>query len=240
MTPLLQIRGLSKSLNGRPILRDIDLELDRGRTLALAGRSGAGKTTLARLIAGFETPDSGEILLDGRAQLIFQQPAASLNPRFTAQEAIAEPLLIEGIGTNETRRAKALELMETVGLRAADGGKRARDFSGGECQRIAIARALAFDAALWIFDESFTGLDLALQGQIAFLLGDLRRKRNLAFILITHHWALIERMADDLAVMDGGAIVESGPAKATLAHPQHAATRELAEAHRVLTCRPAL
>jgi len=253
-TPFLRIGNLSKSFRTRPwwggqgapmpVLRDISLDLECGRTLALVGPSGSGKTTLARCLARFETPDSGEIELDGRplaatprgrVQLIFQQPAASLSPRFTAAEIVCEPLLIHRWGTKLTRRNKAIELMETVGLSPADAVKPCTRFSGGERQRLAIARALALEPALLILDESFSGLDLSLQAQIANLLLELQSLRNLTYIFISHDLSLAGRLAEEIAVMDHGTLVERGPAAEVLANPRHAVTRELAEATRLLS-----
>jgi len=252
--PFLRIRGLSKSFRARrwrggegaprAVLRDISIDLDRGRTLALVGPSGSGKTTLARCLARFETPDSGEVLLDGcplatfprgRVQLIFQQPAASLSPRLTAAEIVSEPLLIRKWGTKLSRRAEAHRLMETVGLSPADAAKPSTQFSGGERQRLAIARALALEPALLILDESFSGLDLSLQAQVANLLLELQAVRNLTYIFISHDLNLAARLAEDIAVMDHGTIVERGPTAEVLADPRHAVTRELAEATRLLS-----
>ena len=256
--PFLRIRGVSKSFRTRrswrnnwareapalTVLRDIDLDLERGRTLALVGPSGSGKTTLARCLAGFDTPDSGEITLGGNAlaaiprgriQLIFQQPAASLSPRFTAEETVSEPLVIRKWGTKLSRRAKALELMETVGLLPADSAKLSTEFSGGERQRLAIARALALEPALLILDESFSSLDLPLQAQIAELLFSLQAARSLTYILISHDLSLVGRLADEIAVMDHGMMIERGSAADVMADPRFPVTRRLVEANRLLS-----
>ena len=239
----LSVRGLSKSFAGRPAIQDVSFTLERGRTLGLVGPSGSGKSTLARCLAFFEAPTSGEIWLDGRnlcglnrreraatragIQLIFQEPAASLNPRFTAAQIIAEPLLIRKAGTRKTRRQRASELMETVGLPHRAVGKPALEFSGGERQRLAIARALALEPKLLILDESFSGLDLSIQAQIANLLLDLQERRRLTYILIAHDLTLVWRLADEIAVMDHGSIVEHAGVAQLLAHPQHPRTQEL-------------
>ena len=258
--PILRIRGVTKSFRARrswrngwarkapplAVLRGIDLNLERGRTLALVGPSGSGKTTLARCLARFETPDSGEIALGGsalaaiprgRIQLIFQQPAASLNPRFTAEEIVSEPLVIRKWGTKLSRRAKAIELMQTVGLLPADAVKLSNAFSGGERQRLAIARALALEPELLILDESFSSLDLSLQAQIAELLLALQAARGLSYILISHDLSLAGRLADEIAVMEHGLIVERGRAADVMAHPRDPVTRQLVEANRVLSLR---
>jgi ABC-type glutathione transport system ATPase component len=240
---LLRVRGLTKIYERRswfagkhavaPAIHDIGFDLDRGQTLAIAGPSGSGKSTLARCIAGFETPTAGEVLFDGarpQIQLIQQQPAASLNPRFTAAEIVAEPFVIAKQGSSRQRRERAAELMETVGLSPNDLHKRALEFSGGERQRLAIARALAPEPRLLILDESLTGLDWALQSQISGLLVDLQRRFEMAFILIAHDLELAGRLAGEIAVMDMGAIVERGPARRLLDAPRHPRTRELRDA----------
>jgi ABC-type dipeptide/oligopeptide/nickel transport system ATPase subunit len=234
---LLEVRGLRKSFRGAPALRGIDLELERGSALGLVGRSGSGKSTLARLIARFERPDAGEIRIGGSAsythadvQLIFQEAAASLNPRFTALEIVCEPLAIERRGSPAGRRESALRWIETVGLPRAAAGKPALAFSGGERQRLAIARALAVEPRLLILDESLSGLDVLLQAQITALLRDLRERLGLTLILVSHDLGLAGRVADRIAVMHEG----------SLAAPEHAAARELADASRWLSLGSAL
>jgi ABC-type dipeptide/oligopeptide/nickel transport system ATPase subunit len=213
--PLLRIQGVSKSYRDRAVLRDIRLDVAGGSTLGLVGPSGCGKTTLARCIARFERPDAGEILLEGRpdwprpaVQLIFQQPAASLNPRFTASEIVSEPLRIACIGDGRDRAAHARQLMATVGLDPAAATLSALEFSGGERQRLAIARALAVAPKLLILDESLASLDLSIQAQIANLLLDLQEQRGLTYILISHDRTLVQRLATEIAVMEQGRIVE--------------------------------
>jgi ABC-type dipeptide/oligopeptide/nickel transport system ATPase subunit len=247
----LSVRGLGKSFAGHAAIQDVTFSLGRGHTLGLVGPSGCGKSTLARCLALFETPTSGEIWLDGRnlcglnrgqraamradIQLIFQEPASSLNPRFTAAQIVTEPLLIRGIGTRETRRQRASELMETVGLPRQAVETPALEFSGGERQRLAIARALALEPKLLILDESFAGLDLSVQAQVASLLLDLQGRRGLTYILIAHDLALVWRLAGEIAVMDHGSIVEHAGVADLLARPQHPLTRELLDAARALS-----
>ncbi|MDE3167715.1 MAG: ATP-binding cassette domain-containing protein [Acidobacteriota bacterium] len=241
---MLAVRGLCKAFRvhrgSRIVLRDVSFTLARSETLAIVGRSGAGKTTLARCVAGFETPDAGEILLNGRpigraerprVQLIFQQPAASLNPRFTAQQILEEPLVIQ----RRDRRGAAARAMELVGLPPGALGRRAHQFSGGERQRLAIARALVLDPAVLILDESFAGLDWRLRDQAAALLGELRERLGIACLLIAHDFELAARMAQSLAVMEEGAIVEQGPTAEIMAAPRHPLTRELIAAARALS-----
>jgi ABC-type glutathione transport system ATPase component len=232
-------------------VRDVSFDLEKGRTLGIAGLSGSGKSTLARCLALFETPDSGEIRLAGsslwpcprreraalrtRVQLIFQQPAATLNPRFTAEEIVAEPLVIQNRGTRAARGKRAAELMELAGLPAGSARKRALEFSGGERQRLAIARALALEPEVLILDESLSGLDLSVQAQIAALLHDLQQRLSLTYILISHDLELVSQMAGEVAIMDAGTVVEQGPAVAVCARPQHPRTRELLAAQWALT-----
>jgi peptide/nickel transport system ATP-binding protein len=241
--PFLSVRGLSKSFAGRPAIQNVTFSLERGHTLGLVGPSGAGKSTLARCLAFFETPTSGEIWLDGRSavamradiQLIFQEPASSLNPRFTAAQIVTEPLLIRRIGTAKTRRLRASELMETVGLPRHALQTPALEFSGGERQRLAIARALALEPKLLILDESFAGLDLSVQAQVTSLLLDLQERRGLTYILIAHDLALVWRMAGEIAVMDQGSIVEHAAVAGLLARPQHPLTKAMLDAARALS-----
>ena len=240
----LSVRGLSKSFAGRPAIQNVTFSLERGHTLGVVGPSGAGKSTLARCLAFFETPTSGEIWLDGRSlcgpmradiQLIFQEPASSLNPRFTAAQIVTEPLLIHGIGTAKTRLLRASELMETVGLPRHALQTPALEFSGGERQRLAIARALALEPKLLILDESFSGLDLSVQAQVTSLLLDLQERRGLTYILIAHDLALVWRMAGEIAVMDQGSIVEHAAVAGLLARPQHPLTKAMLDAARALS-----
>ncbi len=259
--PLLVVRGLGKTFTQRTwwggagrrpraALGDVSFSLERGHTFGLVGPSGSGKSTLARCISLFESPTSGEILWEGRnlwgldvrerrklrpeIQIIFQEPASSLNPRFTAAEIIEEPLRIQGRGTARERDTRARELLETVGLRADAAHKHPLEFSGGERQRLAIARALALTPKLLILDESFSGLDFAVQAQLMKLLLELQNRLALSYLLISHDLSAVANLADEIAVMDGGRIVEKSSTAALLANPQHPRTQELVEADRAL------
>ena len=242
--PFLSVRGLCKSFAGRPAIQNVTFSLERGRTLGLVGPSGSGKSTLARCLSLFEVPTSGEIWLEGRKlqaamradiQLIFQEPASSLNPRFTAAQIVIEPLLIRRIGTAKTRLLLASELLETVGLPRQALPTPALEFSGGERQRLAIARALAVEPKLLILDESFAGLDLSVQAQVTRLLLDLQERRGLTYILISHDLALVWRLAGEIAVTDHGSIVEHAGRADLLARPQHPLTRALLNASLALS-----
>lgn len=230
--PLLRVERVSKRFRGALALDNVSVTLARGRALGLIGASGSGKSTLARCIAGFERPDSGGILLDGRrdyprheVQLIFQEAAASLNPRFTAGEILEEPLRIL------KRPPVAIsKWLNAVGLSPDCGGKPALAFSGGERQRLAIARALIAEPKLLILDESFSGLDLLLQAQMTALLDDLRRRMGLTCVLISHDLALASRVADEVVVMSAGTLVPFDDPRAA----------ELFDASRALSLKGAL
>jgi ABC-type dipeptide/oligopeptide/nickel transport system ATPase subunit len=214
-------------------LNQVSLTIARGETLGLVGPSGSGKSTLARCIAGFEAPTSGEVWIapGTKVQLIFQEPAASLNPRFTAAEIVEEPLVIQ----RRPRAGAAARAMKLVGLPADCLGKRAHSFSGGERQRLAIARALVTQPGLLILDESFAGLDQKLQEQIARLLRELQTRLGLTYLLIAHDLEIVAEMAHRLAVMEAGSIVEEGQAKDILTSPKHSLTQRLVEAARLLS-----
>lgn len=248
---LLEVRGLSKRFVQQRMLsrkkffvqslEGIDLELREGSTVAVLGRSGSGKSTLARCIAGFETADSGEILLEGKpevkkkggtrrpVQMIFQDAATSLNPRFTAREIVAEPLEIARWKTNIERTARALALMEEVGLDPAWALRLAGEFSGGQRQRLALARALAANPKLLIMDEALSGLDMPLQAQMVRLLMELQARHGLTYLYISHDLNFISLFAREVVVMDGGKIVER-TTPAGLARSAHPAARELVQA----------
>jgi ABC-type dipeptide/oligopeptide/nickel transport system ATPase subunit len=245
--PILRVRGLGKSYarGGAAFwaVRDVGFELARGRIFGVVGSSGSGKSTLARCLALAEPPTRGEIYLEGRRlsmgergaiQMVFQQPAATLSPRFTAEEIVSEPLLIQNRGTRSERRRMAFDLMELVGLPPGAAHRKALESSGGERQRLAIARGLALSPSLLILDESLSGLDLSIQAQILNLLVDLQERRELTCILISHDLGVVAQIADEIAVMDAGAMVEHGATAELLANPRHARTKELLEAAALL------
>jgi peptide/nickel transport system ATP-binding protein len=249
--PLLEVRGLSKKfvqqrmLSRRKFvvqsLSGIDLSLRRGSTVAMLGRSGSGKSTLARCLAGFETPDSGEVLLQGKpaqakkagvrrpVQMIFQDAATSINPRFTARQVIAEPMEIARWKTDAERTVRALALMEEVGLNPEWALRLAGEFSGGQRQRLALARALAAEPELLIMDEALSGLDMPLQAQMVRLLIHLQLRHGLTYLYISHDLNFISLFAQEVIVMEAGRIAErTTPDR--LAGSTNPATRELVEA----------
>jgi ABC-type glutathione transport system ATPase component len=252
--PLLEVRGLSKRFVQQRMLsrkkfvvqslEGIDLALQTGSTVAVLGRSGSGKSTLARCIAGFDTPDSGEILLEGKligktersnsgarrsVQMIFQDAATSLNPRFTARQIVAEPMEIAGWKSEAERSARAIKLMAEVGLDPEWASRPAGEFSGGQRQRLALARAMAAEPRLLIMDEALSGLDMPLQAQMIRLLMQLQARHGLTYLYISHDLNFISLFAQEVVVMDAGRIVErTMPEK--LRHSTHPATRVLVEA----------
>jgi peptide/nickel transport system ATP-binding protein len=227
---LLTVRNLGKTYGRVVALEGVGFTLGRGRTLGVVGTSGSGKSTLARCVAGFETPTTGEIVFDGAArevQLIVQQPAASLNPRFTAAEIVEEPLVIQRRGTRAERRERAATALALVGIGRGALGKRSQEFSGGERQRLAVARALVLEPKLVILDESFNGLDATLTAQISGLLRELQERLGLSYILIAHDLELVAGLADEIGVMEGGRLAEHGAAEAVMRAPQSPTAREL-------------
>lgn len=213
--------------------------------LALVGESGSGKSTLARCLARLERPDSGEIWfeegritnLSGKAltdlrrkiQLVFQDPASALNPRFSSAEIVAEPLAVQGIGGRKERFRRSGELMEQVGLPASQQGKWPLELSGGQRQRLAIARALALEPKFLILDEAFSGLDLSVQAQLINLLLDLQAARALTILFITHDLGLAAYVADEIAVMHQARIIETAPAADFFSSARHPQSRRLLE-----------
>jgi peptide/nickel transport system ATP-binding protein len=253
--PLLRVRKLTRTyvrrhgpreLRRAYALAGVDLDVARGSIVALVGQSGSGKSTLARCVARLDEPTSGEIVFEGRSalglrprqlralwegvQLVFQDAAGALDPRFTAAEIVAEPLQVLGRGERCSRHERGLELMESVGLSRDWAGRRPHELSGGQRQRLAIARALAVQPRLLILDEAFTGLDASIQAQIAALLLDLRRAHGLTYLMISHDLALMSVLADEVAIMFGGRIVERGAAAGLFTEGRHPHTRALVAA----------
>ena len=255
---VLRVRGLRKQYTRKetfwrkqrvPAVDGVDFELPAGKTLALVGSSGSGKSTIARCVTRLERPDAGEIWLDGediakldaenlrpyrtQIQMVFQDATTAINPRFTAADVIQEPLLVQRWGSRRDRQERASELMKEVGLSPEWAERRAMDFSGGQRQRLAIARALALKPKLLVLDEAFTGLDLSTQAQIANLLLELQATHSLAYLLISHDLGFVSKIADTVAVISSGRIVEIGPTVSLMSAPRHAETQALLTAARV-------
>lgn len=227
----------------RPALRAVDgvsLDLARGRVLGIVGESGCGKSTLARMMVGLRAPTDGQILIGGqraasyepralyrRIQLVFQDPLGSLNPRKTVRQILEAPLKsLLGLQAG-ARAARVRELMGLVSLRADFIDRYPHEFSGGQCQRIGIARALAAEPEILVLDEPVSALDVSVQAQVLSLLHELRERLGLSYVFISHDLAVVETIADEVAVMKSGRIVECAPAEDVFAHPSHPYTREL-------------
>jgi ABC-type glutathione transport system ATPase component len=252
MQPLLKIENLVKHYAVRKSARvkdkiaaldGVSLSIAPQTTLALVGESGSGKSSLALCIACLEPPTSGSIWFEGidiaslgknqqrllrpQIQLIFQDPASSLNPRWTALEIVSEPFLVQRRFTQQERDDKALQLLDRVALPRKLASRRPDELSGGQKQRLAIARALALEPKLIILDEALSALDCSVQAQISNLLLELQSSLGLTYLFITHDFAMAAHLADQIAVMHRGRIVESGPPEKILSSPSHEATRFL-------------
>lgn len=222
------------------ILSGITLDLARGETLGLVGESGSGKTTLARAVLGLQPVSGGTLALDGaplaraadfaavrrRTALMFQDAAASLSPRMTVGAAITEPFVIHGEPLPD-RRARAAELLAEVGLPADMAARYPHELSGGQARRVGVARALALKPALVIADEPTAGLDVSVQAEILNLMADLKDRHGLSYLIITHNLALVRHVADRIAVLYLGRLVETGPTDRVFARPAHPYTRSL-------------
>ena len=257
---ILDLRNVSKTYTmraggwRRPMTvsacQNVDLQLERGKTLAIVGESGSGKTTCARIAMGAETPDpGGEVLFrpdptaepiaihamttaertsfQRQAQMVFQDPYSSLSPRMRVQEALTEPMEIHHIGSAADRRDKAAEMLRWVGLNPDMLTRFPHAFSGGQRQRLSIARALTLNPKLLICDEPTSALDVSVQDQILTLLEDIRERANLSYLFISHDLAVVARIADEVAVMRAGVIVEQAAPDTLFYNPQHPYTRAL-------------
>jgi peptide/nickel transport system ATP-binding protein len=247
---LLEARGLARTFHvgGREIVAayDVSFTLRAGRTLGLVGESGSGKSTTARLLLGLERPDAGEVTLLGEPWIplpearrrprrplvgaVFQDALSSFDPRWTVGTVLADALTRGRTTRPGPLRAEIAELLDTVGLDPAVATRRPLHLSGGQRQRVAVARALAADPRVLILDEPVSALDVSVQAQVLDLLDRLQRERNLAYLLITHDLGVALHMSDDIAVMQEGRIVGSGPAATVFDDPQHPYVRLLREA----------
>jgi oligopeptide/dipeptide ABC transporter ATP-binding protein len=227
-------------------LADVSFSIDRGETFALVGESGSGKSTIARMIMGLLAPTDGRICFDGqdmstlspdklrelrrRFQIVFQNPFASLNPRWRVGAIIGEPILTFGLASAAAVEREVARLLEIVGLSAQDAKKFPHEFSGGQRQRIAIARALSSRPEFIVFDEPTSALDVSVQAQILNLMRDLQDQFGLTYLLISHNLSVVRHMATQVGVLYLGRLVEVAQARALFDSPQHPYTRMLLDA----------
>jgi len=225
----------------------VSFSIEKGKTLALVGESGCGKSTVARLLVGLYGPTRGKVQfggtdtasLDGaslrtlrrRMQMIFQDPYASLNPRWKVGDIVAEPIREHGLVTDpDQQRAKVAELLASVGLAAADAEKFPHQFSGGQRQRISIARALATQPEFLVCDEPTSALDVSVQAQVLNIMKDLQRERGLTYLFISHNLAVVRHVSDQVGVMYLGRLVELADKADLFSNPRHPYTRMLLDA----------
>jgi oligopeptide/dipeptide ABC transporter ATP-binding protein len=251
--PLLRAENLSKTYEGKgglfraaravQAVAELDLALDRGAALGIVGESGCGKSTLARLLLRLIPLSAGRIAFDGqditaldeaamrplrrRMQLIHQNPSAALDPRLTAEDAVAEPLRVQGLAAGRALRDRVAALLSEVGLPPAFLHRFPHELSGGQKQRVCIARALALEPDLLVLDEPTSALDVSVQAQILDVLDGLRARRGLAYLFISHNLAVVRQVCERVAVMYLGRIVEEGTAAEVLGAPRHPYTRAL-------------
>lgn len=253
LAPIIEAEDLRRYFGGRRTLFSrashiravdgINLQIKRGETFAIVGESGCGKSTLARLLAGLLSPTSGQVCFEGsdlathdpaamramrrQLQFVFQDPFSSLNPRMRVGALVGEPLRAHGTVTGNALRERVTELLRLVGLRPEYGERYPHEFSGGQRQRIGIARALACEPSVIIADEPVSALDVSIQAQVINLLEELKAELGLTLVIIAHDLAVIRHMADRVAVMYLGEIVETAPAEVLFRQPQHPYTEAL-------------
>ncbi|MCA3415424.1 MAG: ATP-binding cassette domain-containing protein [Roseomonas sp.] len=260
-TPMLELRDAARYFDvsrpllqrvvageGKRLLRAVDgvsLAVPKGRTLSLVGESGCGKSTVARLAVGLYRPSAGQVMFDGRdlaearaasdqrrrMQMIFQDPYASLNPRWRVGDIIAEPIRAFGLLPDRAaQEARVAELLTQVGLSPLDGHKFPHEFSGGQRQRISIARALSSNPEFLVCDEPTSALDVSVQAQILNLMKELQSRMGLTYLFISHNLAVVRQVSDQIGVMYLGRIAELAPAESLFRRPRHPYTRALMEA----------
>ena len=244
--PLVVAQSLTKAFGAVQAVRGVNISIDAGSTFGVVGESGSGKSTIARLALRLVEPTSGAVSFRGRdladlsredlrrerrhMQMIFQDPYGSLNSRMTVRDTLAEPLEVHGLGSAADRTARIDALAAEVGLPAGALGRYPHEFSGGQRQRIAIARALVTEPEFIVADEPVSALDVSIQAQVLNLLVDLRERRRLTMLFISHDLRVIEFLCDQVAVMYLGEIVERGPREAIYTSPKHPYTQALFDA----------
>lgn len=247
---VLEARGLAKTFKARgrddvQAVKGVSFSVRRGECLGIVGKSGSGKSTVANMAMRFLDPDEGKIVLEGRdvtkakgkdlrrayrcVQMVFQNPVGSFDPRRTLGQGVSEPLRNMGFGRDEAK-ARALALMGRCGLGEEFFDRYPKEASGGQCQRAAIARALAVEPSVLVCDEATSALDVTVQGKIVSLLRSLREERGMAVLFICHDMALVASACDRVLVMDEGAVAEEGPVEAVLANPRSESAKALVEA----------
>jgi oligopeptide transport system ATP-binding protein len=252
MTGLVEVEGLTKIFHHRRGLRtkeehravdDVTFSLDRGRTLAVVGESGAGKSTTARLVLRLIEPDAGTMHFDGtdllalsrgdmrrerrRIQMIFQDPYSALDPRITIGHSVAEPLKVHFHMNRRDREQIVVRLLGRVGLGPHHLDRLPSELSGGQLQRVSIARALTVDPLLIVCDEAVAALDVSIRAEVLNLLLDIQEERGVSYLFIAHDLAIVEAFADDVIVMKDGAVVEGGPIGDVFTAPSSTYTKEL-------------
>jgi len=254
---LVQVEGLTKRFSAKrnalgrttawvTAVDDVTFTLERGETLALVGESGAGKSTTGRLVVRLIEPDAGTVTFDGvdirslkgadlraerrRMQMVFQDPYSSLDPHLPVGESVAEPLVVHFKMERKERTRKVHELLERVGMTGDVVERYPAELSGGQLQRVAIARALTMEPDLIVADEPVAALDVSVRAQVLNLMHDLQRERDLAYLFITHDLALVKVIADRVAVMNSGHIVETGAVEQVFEDPQDEYTDQLRRA----------
>lgn len=253
MSSLLKLEHINKTFAIKSGLvkacRDVTLEIKAGEVLGLVGESGSGKSTIANIALGLEGTDSGEILFEGeslkkilhddprsyrrKVQPVFQQPLLALNSRRTIGWSIQEPLIVHGIGDRSSRKARVLELLEQVGLGHEHFDRYPHQMSGGQLQRVNIARALAVNPRLLICDEAVSALDVSVQAQIINLFLEVQQKLGVALLFISHDLEVVRHISDRIAVMYAGTICEIAETDEIFEHPAHPYTRALLSASSV-------
>ncbi|GBD49708.1 ABC transporter ATP-binding protein [Methylopila sp. Yamaguchi] len=257
-SPLLEARAVTRRFGGggwfgtkRPALVAVDnvsLPLGPGETLGIVGESGSGKSTLARMLVGLLQPSAGDLALDGealdlgrgadrrrlqrRAQMVFQDPASAMNPRKTVGASVEAPMIGLKGWDAPRRKARVAELFARVGLAPEHAARHPHEFSGGQLQRIGIARALSADPRIVVLDEPVSALDVSVQAQVLALLRELRAGGGLSLVFVSHDLAVVEALCDRVVVMRRGRVVEEGACRAVLSAPREDYTRELIQAAR--------